>query len=123
MVARALWPSQMDFRTPCPPVVVHRGNCASISSRPSAATGTGQLRLDITPRYQALCTPLRLEPHRNNRVVAHENGIVEAALGHVKQRLEQKLLLRGFSDLDDLPEYCELLVSVQCPQYPAPAAL
>jgi hypothetical protein len=32
----------------------------------------------------------RLSPSRNNRGVAHENGIVEAPHGHVKRRLEQK---------------------------------
>jgi len=38
-------------------------------------------------------------PSRNKRGVAHENGIVEAPHGHVKRRLEQKLILRGSCDL------------------------
>jgi hypothetical protein len=44
--------------------------------------------------------------------VAHENGIVEAPHGHVKRRLEQKLLLRGSCDFDEPAEYGELLAEV-----------
>jgi hypothetical protein len=46
---------------------------------------------------------------RNNRGVAHENGIVEAPHGHVKRRLEQKLILRGSCDFEEPAEYGELL--------------
>jgi hypothetical protein len=55
----------------------------------------GSYALDITPRYQALCSHYGLSASRNNRGVAHENGIVEAPHGHVKRRLEQQLILRG----------------------------
>jgi hypothetical protein len=72
----------------------------------------GSYALDITPRYQALCAHYGLSPSRNNRGVAHENGIVEAPHGHVKRRLEQKLLLRGSSDFEEAAEYVELLAEV-----------
>jgi len=41
--------------------------------------------------------------------VAHENGIVEAPHGHVKRRLEQKLILRGSCDFEEAAEYSEML--------------
>jgi len=72
----------------------------------------GSYALDITPRYQALCSHYSLSPSRNNRGVAHENGIVEGAHGHVKRRLEQKLLLRGSCDFEEVAEYGELLAEV-----------
>ena len=54
----------------------------------------------------------RFSPSRNNRGVAHENGIVEAPHGHVKRRLEQKLILRGSCDFEEAAEYGELLAEV-----------
>ena len=42
---------------------------------------------------------------RNNLGVAHENGVIEASHGHLKQALAQALLLRGSSDFTDLPLY------------------
>jgi len=72
----------------------------------------GSYALDINPRYQALCTHFGLSPSRNNRGVAHENGIIEAPHGHVKRRLEQKLILRGSCDFDEPAEYGELLAEV-----------
>lgn len=44
--------------------------------------------------------------------MAHENGIVEAPHGHVKRRLEQKLILCGSCDFDEPAEYGELLSEV-----------
>jgi hypothetical protein len=72
----------------------------------------GSYALDITSRYQALCAHYGLSPSRNNRGVAHENGIVEAPHGHVKRRLEQKLILRGSCDFEEAAEYGELLAEV-----------
>ena len=46
-----------------------------------------------------------MEPTRNNRGVAHENGAIEAPHGHLKAALDQALLLRGTSDFGDLPGY------------------
>ena len=52
-------------------------------------------RQDQTRRYEALCAHYRMEPTRNNRGVAHENGSIESPHGHLKQAIEDALLLRG----------------------------
>src|SRR5437773_2125904 len=52
-------------------------------------------RQDQTRRYEALCAHYRMEPTRNNRGVAHENGSIQSPHGHLKQASEDSLLLRG----------------------------
>lgn len=59
-------------------------------------------RDDLTQRYDALCTHYRMEPTRNNRGMAHENGSIESAHGHLKRALDDALLLRGSRNFDDL---------------------
>ena len=61
--------------------------------------------LDQTRRYEALCAHYGMEPTRNNRGIAHENGSIEASHGHLKAALEQALLLRGTSDFGELADY------------------
>src|SRR3546814_19389410 len=46
-----------------------------------------------------------MEPTRNNRGVAHENGAIESAHGHLKAAVRDALLMRGSADFDDLAEY------------------
>ena len=46
-----------------------------------------------------------MEPTRNNRGVAHENGSIESAHGHLKKAVEDALLMRGASDFEDLAAY------------------
>ena len=60
---------------------------------------------DLTARYETLCAHYGMEPTRNNRGVAHENGAIEASHGHLKTALAQALLLRGSADFDDLAAY------------------
>lgn len=48
-------------------------------------------RADITQRYEAFCDHYAMKPTRNNRGIAHENGAVESAHGHLKRRIEQQL--------------------------------
>jgi hypothetical protein len=62
-------------------------------------------RQDQTHRYEALCAHYGMEPTRNNRGVAHENGSIEGPHGHLKQALEDALLLRGSRDFDTLDAY------------------
>jgi hypothetical protein len=62
-------------------------------------------RQDQTRRYEALCAHYRMEPTRNNRGIAHENGSIEAPHGHLKQAIEDALLLRGSRDFDSLDAY------------------
>jgi hypothetical protein len=47
----------------------------------------------------------RMEPSRNNPGLAHENGSVESAHGHLKAAIRDALLLRGSPDFDDLDAY------------------
>jgi hypothetical protein len=60
---------------------------------------------DLTQRYQALMRHYDMTPTRNNLGVAHENGSIESAHGHLKRALEDALLLRASSDFDDLDGY------------------
>lgn len=60
---------------------------------------------DLTRRYEALVAHYGMEPTRNNPGVAHENGAVESAHGHLKKAVADSLLLRGSRDFADLAEY------------------
>ena len=62
-------------------------------------------RQDQTRRYEALCAHYRMQPTRNNRGLAHENGSIESPHGHLKRAIEDALLLRGSRDFDDLEAY------------------
>ena len=57
---------------------------------------------DLTRRYEALCIHYGMTPTRNNAGVAHENGAIESAHGHLKKALTDALLLRGSRDFNDL---------------------
>jgi hypothetical protein len=46
-----------------------------------------------------------MEPTRNNRGLAHENGSIESPHGHLKLAIEDALLLRGSRDFDSLDVY------------------
>lgn len=39
---------------------------------------------DLTRRYDALCAHYGMQPSRNNPGIAHENGVIESAHGHLK---------------------------------------
>jgi len=60
---------------------------------------------DLTRRYEELCAHYGMTPSRNNRGVAHENGSIESAHGHLKNALRDELLLRGSCDFADLAAY------------------
>ncbi|MBK79587.1 MAG: IS21 family transposase [Gammaproteobacteria bacterium] len=62
-------------------------------------------RDDLTSRYEALCAHYGMTPSRNNRGVAHENGSVESAHGHLKGAIRDALLMRGSRDFDSLAAY------------------
>ncbi len=62
-------------------------------------------REDLTRRYDALCAHYGMEPTRNNRGVAHENGSIEGPHGHLKRRLDQALRRRSSRDFVSLEEY------------------
>ena len=62
-------------------------------------------REDLTQRYDALCAHYGMQPTRNNRGVAHENGAIESVHGHLKKAVKDALLLRGTADFNDLAGY------------------
>ncbi len=79
----------------------HRSDSLSAAFRnlePDAAA-------DQTRRYETLCAHYGMEPTRNNRGVAHENGSIEASHRHLKVALHQALLMRGTGDFDELASY------------------
>jgi len=60
---------------------------------------------DEAAGYAAFCRHYGMTPTRNNAGVAHENGSVEAAHGHLKAALRDALDLRGARDFPDLAAY------------------
>lgn len=62
-------------------------------------------RTDLTTRYDALCEHYGMTPTRNNRGVAHENGGIESAHGHLKAAIRDALLLRGSRSFEDMDAY------------------
>jgi transposase InsO family protein len=68
-----------------------------------------EAREDLTSRYDTLCTHYGMEPTRNNRGVAHENGAIESPHGHLKNSIRDALLMRGTIDFDDLTAYRSFL--------------
>jgi hypothetical protein len=68
-----------------------------------------EARDDLTSRYDALCAHYGMEPTRNNRGVAHENGSIEGPHGHLKSAIRDALLLRGSTEFADLLAYRHFL--------------
>ncbi|SDR62481.1 Integrase core domain-containing protein [Paraburkholderia tuberum] len=54
---------------------------------------------------EALCAHYGMQPTRNNRGIAHENGAIESPHGHLKSVIRDALLLRGSVDFTDLAAY------------------
>ena len=79
----------------------HRSDSLSAAFRNLDAAA----RRDLTVRYDALCAHYGMEPTRNNRGVAHENGSIESSHGHLKKAVADALLMRGARDFDDLIVY------------------
>lgn len=79
----------------------HRSNSLSAAFR----NLDQDAREDLTRRYDALCAHYGMQPTRNNRGVAHENGIIESAHSHLKKAVKDALLMRGTGGFDDLASY------------------
>lgn len=73
---------------------------------------TRDQREDLTERYEALCTHYGMQPTRNNRGVAHENGAIEGPHGHLKAAVEDALLLRGSREFQTLDAYRGFIAEV-----------
>src|SRR5450759_2771051 len=52
-----------------------------------------EAREDLTSRYDALCSHYGMQPTRNNRGIAHENGGIESPHGHLKKAVKDALLM------------------------------
>ena len=59
----------------------------------------------LTERYARLCKHYAVNATRNNKGVAHENGAIESAHGHLKRKIDQQLILRGSRDFNNLADY------------------
>ena len=79
----------------------HRSDSLSAAFRNLAKDA----REDLTRRYDALCADYGMQPTRNNRGVAHENGAIESPHGHLKNAVRDALLLRGTDDFAGLVAY------------------
>jgi hypothetical protein len=64
---------------------------------------------DLTQRYKDLCAHYGMLATRNNAGLAHENGAIESAHGHLKRAIEDALLLRASRDVDDLDAWRRLV--------------
>jgi transposase InsO family protein len=68
---------------------------------------------DLTRRYG--CAHYGMTPSRSNPGVAHENGAIESAHGHLKKVLADELLLRGSRDFDDPAASSTRLLGAEMP--------
>ena len=68
--------------------------------------------VDLTRRYEALCAHYGMTPSRNNRGIAHENGAIESAHGHLKRVIRDALLLRGSPAFVDLEAYRRFIAEI-----------
>ncbi|RQQ66767.1 IS21 family transposase [Burkholderia stagnalis] len=71
----------------------------------SAAFKNLQQHEDFTARYAALLEHYGMTGTRNNVGVAHENGSVESSHRHLKEAVDQALMLRGHRDFADRLAY------------------
>ena len=69
----------------------------------------GHRNKSLTHLYDQLCECYRMEPTRNNKGIAHENGSIESPHGHLKNRIKQAIYLRGSSDFSSVEEYQSLI--------------
>ena len=80
----------------------------------SAAYNNHSQETLLTERYDKLCKHYSVKATRNNKGIAHENGAIESAHGHLKRKIDQQLMLRGsreFMDLSDYEKFINLIVT------------
>jgi hypothetical protein len=59
--------------------------------------------------YQRVIVHYGVNATRNNKGLAHENGAIESAHGHLKRKIDQQLMLRGSRNFDNLADYEEFI--------------
>lgn len=72
----------------------------------------GRRHKALTRLYDELCERYRMQPTRNNTGIAHENGSIESPHGHLKNRIEQAIYLRGSENFENIGEYRLLIEGV-----------
>ena len=75
----------------------------------SAAVRNHSSRKTLTDRYAALMDHYHCEAERTNARCANENGDVESSNGHLKDRIDQALLLRGSRDFASRQDYMDFV--------------
>ena len=78
----------------------------------SAAVRNHTTRKLLTDRYAALMNHYRCEPERTNARCANENGDVESSNGHLKDRIDQALMLRGSRDFASRQDYRQFVEEI-----------
>ena len=63
-------------------------------------------------RYLALCAHLQVQPRTTAVDCPDQNGDIESMNGHLKRRLEQKLLLRGSRDFKNEDSYAAFVATL-----------
>ena len=66
----------------------------------------------MTRRYEELCAHYGMEATRNNKGIAHENGAIEGAHGHLKREIKDALELRASRDFADVDSYRDFIAGV-----------
>lgn len=64
-----------------------------------------QAQADVTAAYEAFCAHYGVIATRCNPGESHENGSIESPHGHLKNRIAQRLIVRGSRDFADLEAY------------------
>jgi hypothetical protein len=78
----------------------------------SAAVLNHSSRSRHTERYAALMQHYGTTPEQTNARCANENGDVESSNGHLKDRIEQALLLRGSRDFNRREDYLSFVKAI-----------
>lgn len=78
----------------------------------SAAINNHSSKKELTARYGALMDHYGTKSERINVRCANENGDVESSNGHLKNRVDQALLLRGSRNFDSREDYMEFVRSL-----------
>ena len=71
----------------------------------AAAVRNHTSRRELTERYAALMSYYNCEAERTNARCANENGDVESSNGHLKDRIDQALMLRGSRNFETREAY------------------
>jgi len=79
----------------------HRTDSLSAAFKNLSATALD----DATERYHAFAEHYGMEAKRINPGKGHENGTIESSHRHIKERVDQCLIMRGSIDFDSLESY------------------